>query len=173
MSDRWTDYMAETDQLVDGLGKPIDAGILETVTALRAWGFVTTGSCEGHPDHGTPHPWVDISRDAATRRRLTKERNELFEDQALREVDQPLSLEANRLVALLEQFYGEHQVAFYRVTLVVRRGLPFVMRLEPAGVLVTSTYEEPERWLPLYQAEMQRFGSWLRLHVSETGIRRD
>src|SRR5689334_15403267 len=47
--------------VTDRLGKGIDPGIFETVVMLNAIGLVTTGSCEGHEQEGSPAPWVDLS----------------------------------------------------------------------------------------------------------------
>lgn len=48
----------EVSQLKDGLGKPIDEGIFDTVAAMRALGINTIGSCEGHVDRVTGGPYV-------------------------------------------------------------------------------------------------------------------
>jgi hypothetical protein len=50
----------------------VDAGIRDTVTALRLLGFRTTASCEGHVDHGRPGPWVDVAFGKVTGHRLTR-----------------------------------------------------------------------------------------------------
>jgi hypothetical protein len=44
----WSETRAELDELADGLGLPIDAGVKEAVTAFRVNGFPTGQSCEGH-----------------------------------------------------------------------------------------------------------------------------
>jgi hypothetical protein len=46
--------------MADALVKPVDILIRPTVVALRALGFRTTASCDGHLDHGLKAPWVDI-----------------------------------------------------------------------------------------------------------------
>lgn len=51
----------EVAQIADALGEPIEPGIHATVVGLRAHGLTTTMSCEGHPDHGRPYPWVSMS----------------------------------------------------------------------------------------------------------------
>lgn len=57
---RWNAIEREVDRITDRLGKPIDQGIRETVIALKANGFGTTSSCEGHLDWGSGYPWVDV-----------------------------------------------------------------------------------------------------------------
>jgi hypothetical protein len=44
----WNTTMEQLDRVADGLGKPIDAGIKETVAAFIVNKFPTYGSCEGH-----------------------------------------------------------------------------------------------------------------------------
>src|SRR5579862_3856182 len=56
----WEAKRREIDQLIDGLGLGIDEGIKETVVAFNMLGLNTSGSCEGHLDHGLTTPWVDI-----------------------------------------------------------------------------------------------------------------
>ncbi len=53
-------YAKEAHEVKDRLGKTLDAGILDTVIALRACDIPTTQSCEGHIDHGHPAPWVHV-----------------------------------------------------------------------------------------------------------------
>ncbi len=51
------DYFS--NQIVDGLGKGIEPGILEQVVYLNLLGFYTTTSCEGHIDsHGYPFGYI-------------------------------------------------------------------------------------------------------------------
>lgn len=45
----------------DGLGRPIDRWIKETVVALKASGVHTTFSCQGHLDYGTNGPYIDVA----------------------------------------------------------------------------------------------------------------
>jgi hypothetical protein len=49
----------------------IEKNIKELVKALNAHGIATTGSCEGHMDHGSPAPWVKVvpRKNAATTRK--------------------------------------------------------------------------------------------------------
>lgn len=52
----------EVDQIIDGLGMPIDEKIKKTVIALRMMRVNTDGSCEGHTKWGLPYPWVGVSK---------------------------------------------------------------------------------------------------------------
>jgi len=59
----WGQEREDTDNITDLLGKEVDNGIKEAVTAFRVYDFTTSQSCEGHieeGDHGRPFPWVEI-----------------------------------------------------------------------------------------------------------------
>ncbi len=74
----------------------IDKNIESVVAALNVRGIRTSGSCEGHKDHGSPVSWVSISAevDAEERGLLAKEND------ALRAKTQ----------ALLDEFYQNRSV---------------------------------------------------------------
>jgi hypothetical protein len=56
----WEETLARFSRIVDGVGCPIDPGILETVVVFNLLSISTTMSCEGHPDRPETHPWVEI-----------------------------------------------------------------------------------------------------------------
>lgn len=56
----YQEAFAAADKIVDGLGKPIDAGIKPMVAVLNALEVPTSGSCEGHIERALSYPWVDI-----------------------------------------------------------------------------------------------------------------
>jgi hypothetical protein len=56
----WERRLKELENVVDGLGHPIEDGIKEAVVALNMLQFPTSGSCEGHDDWGLPTPWVQM-----------------------------------------------------------------------------------------------------------------
>lgn len=60
LDEAWIRGEREVAELTDGLNHPVDGGIRPLVTALRALGLPTIGSCEGHVDHGYPFPWVQF-----------------------------------------------------------------------------------------------------------------
>ncbi|MGH2508234.1 MAG: hypothetical protein ACRDHZ_12645 [Ktedonobacteraceae bacterium] len=59
----WDEAEAFARRLVDGMGYPIDEGILKTVVALNLLGLCTSQSCEGHLDDDLPYPWIDLDTD--------------------------------------------------------------------------------------------------------------
>jgi hypothetical protein len=150
---------------------PIDKGILETVVALNALDIPTSGSCEGHLDHGLPYPWVDIESENTIQlmsryRELTR-----LEDRNTPEARElRASIERQRKVEGLKVF--EYLIAFYQVQrvdlarLIIVRGLGMeCTRIQSQGgefleLLVTE--DEKERKLHDYQEEMRRFTTFLK-----------
>ncbi len=57
---KWNESLAEVEKITDGLGKPIDQNIKETVVAFMVNGFKTSGSCEGHTGSGRLYPYIHI-----------------------------------------------------------------------------------------------------------------
>ncbi|MBL8031995.1 MAG: hypothetical protein JNK33_06785 [Candidatus Doudnabacteria bacterium] len=108
--------------ITDGLGKPIDAGIFETVSALCALNIHTTGSCEGHVGWGIASPWVDILSPAGVQvqdkimafRRKTKDKGDI-PDHLVRLRDAVISANfsyAEKVLRLLEQFYRGRKTSY-------------------------------------------------------------
>ncbi len=75
----WQEISAFVDEITDGLGKPVDEGIKQTVIALNAHEINTSQSCEGHFDANSNHhgyfvPWVDIKATNEPRERYVNEK---------------------------------------------------------------------------------------------------
>jgi len=94
---RWQAAAREAARITDGLGKPIDKGIRLTVIALRALGFRTTASCQGHLHRGCRAPWVDIGKFPAKGLEGDSPELERLRRSNLRE--------QRRLLLILERFY--------------------------------------------------------------------
>src|SRR5258708_305383 len=60
---QWAQKSAEVDRIVDGLGRHVDPGIKDTITAANLLGINTVGSCEGHSDEDrtASAPYVDVT----------------------------------------------------------------------------------------------------------------
>jgi len=56
----WDAMSTEVSHWIDGAGYPIDKEIKETVIALNLMGIETIASCEGHLDHGSLYPWIEL-----------------------------------------------------------------------------------------------------------------
>ncbi len=154
---RWSEIKQEVDRVKDRLGTPVDEGIKESVVALKANGFGTTGSCEGHLDSGRGYPWIlvesplaeSLDRDARYNKLQEKARH------AQKEEGEPLTaaerdevrklveaqIEANekeygRLSRLLEEFYksSREHGRKYPARLVIEKGPWNQSWLVPEGV---------------------------------------
>ncbi|MGH7799935.1 MAG: hypothetical protein ACREOW_04800 [Thermodesulfobacteriota bacterium] len=153
----WEKHKSEVERMTDRLGKEIDEGIKETVIALRAIGFPTSQSCEGHTVRGLPYPWVDIT--APTECTLWwsaptpgyEKRQELAN----------LKLE-QRMVELLAEFYENRQTPFdARLSFVFIRK---AFRVQSIGgrTLSLLSPEEKEMKIGIYKKEMEDFARFLK-----------
>lgn len=59
-SEKWLSAHKWASELKDHLNKPLDPGIVYTVTVFKYLGIHTTMSCEGHLDGGFAAPWVMV-----------------------------------------------------------------------------------------------------------------
>ena len=69
----WDKTMEQLDRVADRLGKPIDAGIKETVVAFIVSEFPTYGSCEGHVEERFDksiklRPYIEVGLDEPRQR---------------------------------------------------------------------------------------------------------
>ena len=71
---QWKKVAEHFQHITDGLGRPIDPPIFETVVALNVLGLPTSMSCGGHYDDGRGLllPWVDIRSSAPHANKLRK-----------------------------------------------------------------------------------------------------
>lgn len=152
---KWERLKKEVLRIVDGLGMGIDAGIRGTVVALRANGFPTCASCEGHVDWGIACPWVDIQapepkgwrRSAKKRDRWFKKNFRLWQ----------------KMISLLEEFYAVHRVPYSQM-IVAESCATGSFRIMCVGGLGTSfsSLREKRKLLPRYQEEMWVFKQFLK-----------
>jgi hypothetical protein len=180
----WQETAAEAAKITDRLGKPIDKGIFEAVVALNVLDINTTGSCEGHLEHGTGAPYIDIKAggledlelkvDQAFERAQSSEDKEdippetkkrLFEEyHALRRELQKRHLEeTQKLFGPLEDFYRDRQVP-YDTRLILRVFGRGTTRVESQGALFQETADEKVKQdkLSEYQKEMAAFSAFLK-----------
>lgn len=182
----WKEAMALARRLVDGVGQPLDEGIVETVVALNLLGFRSSASCEGHLDGGVPAPWVDFVFEEAcpgyeqahaefNRLDLSPEEQEAAW-QRLKALLDALHHEQHlytRLTALLDVFYAQQpepspqeaqEAAGCR--LAVHMFEPGWYRLHPVASLRWD--EKPAavraRLLSRARAEMAAFTAFLKAH---------
>jgi excisionase family DNA binding protein len=166
----WQNLEREFKRTVDGQGRHIDAGIMETVVAFNAAGCHTTASCEGHLDHGAAYPWLDVSStqadDVADKiaMLLYEGKREDPETQRLMQEHRRLLLQAEyELVQHLNAFY-QRQPFDYDCHLSIVRFSNGKPRLQSYGADTQEFRDPSERAIKLaaYQQEMQRFATFLR-----------
>lgn len=58
--ERLEQIRSEVEKIAGADGKPIDEGIKETIVALKAFGFETFESCDGHAEYGRHAPFVEM-----------------------------------------------------------------------------------------------------------------
>lgn len=159
------DAYAEAGKLLDGLGYRMDRRIIPLVASLRALGFETTGSCEGHIDHGEAAPWVDIGEQpprAILVRLFAKpvqERQNVANEPVLRSLRKRNLRAQLQLLALLDDFYARRNIpATYRL-LLQRSGIYGAFRLTFQGANVQPALSRAEQSARLshYQLEASRF----------------
>lgn len=185
--DQWDTLMENFGQkVVDGLGHPIDHGILETVVALNALDIHTSASCEGHIDWGEAGPWVDIEpvqtdairnlykqRSASIERAKSKEStrndsgnlgNDWDEVYKLNSQISATCVELIRgLLVLLDEFYINRVSSAERRLILHRFGLD-VIRVESQGLMAQefNPLDMKRNKLVEYQDEMRDFTVFLK-----------
>lgn len=158
----WQAIEQAVEGIKDTLGKGIDEKIKSAVVALRANGFSTTGSCEGHSDRAYPWPWVDVESPLAEKLLSDRCYNELKDKaRSVRKDEEAITgeekqeygklvtaqIEENekeyqRLMAILDEFYKSQTEEELRevVRLMIEKGPWNQSRVQPEGV--------PERMKP-------------------------
>lgn len=150
----------------DKLGKTIDEGIRLTVAALRAHGFTTSQSCEGHLDRKTIGPWVDIESSKAQDLLKTMQDGphsgpELQQNR--RNLVNANELEQDRLFGLLNEFYTSHQQSYEIILTITEWGPGWGRLCSHAGrfMKLAAHDDNYEQWLKDAQAEMAAFAEFL------------
>ncbi|MGD0074766.1 MAG: hypothetical protein ABSD31_10555 [Candidatus Binataceae bacterium] len=163
----WTQTAREVARLIDGLGKRVDKGIQTTVTALRALGFPTTASCEGHLQHGMKAPWINIGDHHV--RLVAKADTVTGKPQAspqmnveMQEVRRTNLKAQERLLCLLERFYQRRNTRISRRLIVQPIGNG-AFRLTNQGAHVHDLFApvNANRELRRCQTEMAAFTTFL------------
>lgn len=175
---RWQELAQQVDRIIDKLGLPIDNGIKESIIALHALGFHTTGSCEGHEDHVIGAPYIDIEskeqelidkRLAELKKKAEGQPKEIMEQlkQESRTLTQELERgnleERMKLIPYLDEFYrGRNTPYDVRITIEsLARGWS---RLQNQGTALQKirSGEEKKAKLREYQEEMRAFTDFLK-----------
>lgn len=183
-NEKWQEISQRVTRMVDALGQPIDAGIRDTVIVLNFLGINTLASCEGHLDHGTGAPWVDIgSSDARPLAKIAmrklqevdmarqqgippEERQALMQEaeQAKLAVKHLHLTERQKMMQYLDQFYARRLVSYDRRLIINPAEWTGVSRLESQGsdLQCIADPDEKARKLAEYQDEMRAFTEFLK-----------
>lgn len=107
----WEREKRAVRQLRDGLGKPVDQAIVETVAILRLLGFHTDSSCGGHFDRAaSPYVAVRAPSNQADRRRIEEAGTQGEKRRCKNQALQHNAGELARLLPLVERFYETRNV---------------------------------------------------------------
>lgn len=181
----WQEMRSRVTHMKDKLGKEVDPGIAETVVVLNLLSIPTTQSCEGHLDHGTGAPWIDIEDTNISERsnevnrlfqhalqlqrqqvQITEETVRLFEEahQAKQDVKRLHLAIRQKLLNYLASFYEQRQVPFDVRLVIQSRDTTGRSRLESQGAdfQETASLEIRRLKLTVYQEEMRRFTVFLK-----------
>jgi hypothetical protein len=157
------------DNVVDGLGHPIDKGIAPAVAMLSALGINTSQSCEGHDDWATGGPYIDVS---APGYRSMKASYQTYADtgapsaqlEAMRgHIRAMNACEDRKLIPILTAFYAGRDVDYATRIGLTQYGM-CITRIESVGVLFQEVQADPaakHENLVKYQAEMNAFTEFL------------
>ncbi|HLZ62234.1 MAG TPA: hypothetical protein VKR06_35255 [Ktedonosporobacter sp.] len=172
----WEQAEAFTRRITDGMGSPLDEGIVETVVAFNLLGLRTCQSCEGHLDDGLPYPWVDFETDEfptfkqaledASRKGLSAQEREAKGAQLVRIAAALPSrgILYARLEELLCTYYQQHTTTPEEWRLVLQWSSPILFRLMPWCGYEAQDWDAATRThnLKRAQAEMQAFAAFLK-----------
>lgn len=178
---RLEDARFEVERIVDALGKPIDEGIKEGVAVFRASDINTTGSCEGHDDHGTGGPYIDVESKELDALQKKMDALPVLEDpeaedpqrEAIKHEMLVKNLEERKKLAeLLEEFYADRP-ANWDARLYINSLAHGWSRLESQGVefqdTETDTSKKKEN-LSRFQYEMQDFIAFAKKKFFEKSL---
>jgi hypothetical protein len=143
-------------RVTDGLGAPIDEGILDTVVAMNAVGLRTSQSCQGHRNgRGTLYPWVEVAPEEPAQPAWWDD------DDLSRAMGQSLSRLYLRATELLTEFYQSHPASFEKMLGFSRVGWGF--RIQSHGTEPLDCLERVEQLARAdqYVDEMQAFTKFL------------
>lgn len=185
LEEQWKQIYSTVIGLQDRLGKGVDPLIVQTVTGLRAHGFQTLASCQGHIEWGTGTPWVDIShtdyqqmratfyRAVDMRTRITQAPDLIarkkLEDELLDEINDIEDSVADQMhqviksvFDVLARFNAAQDMPFEN-QLTVRAIGATVIRVENQGaILQKSKSNRNELRLSAFQQVMEDFGGFLK-----------
>jgi hypothetical protein len=168
--ERWGRIREEVDYIVDGIGKHIDPGIKDAVTAFRYLEFPTNGSCEGRMHGKSNAPWIHFDfipeplkgRLEQAKKAAGGKWNDPTVEGLIQEAQGRIISGGERLMALLDEFYKDRNVpSGQRLSLDF---YPGSVRLQSQGAATQKYYrsELKERHLKEFQEEMIAFTKFIK-----------
>lgn len=145
------------ERLRDGLRRTVDIGIKPVVTGLRAHGFDTSWSCEGHLDDGPAAPYVTFTA------RLVEQG--MWPAALLPSYRNWLRYGLGRA---LTGFYEEHEPKEgMRLEVSLRARHVLSLRIDAVGRLEERPLDERKMSLEASQREMNSFAGFLKRRFLE------
>jgi hypothetical protein len=156
---RWQRARRAVAGMVDRLGRRIDVQIAPAVVALRANGFATNASCQGHMNGGEPTPWIDVGVMASEPQRNAKL------DGRYRRANLK---EQRRMLNLLDNFYTEREAPSDVRLVLFPFGLAGGFRLTNQGADVQTALPASQRRakLRIFRREFREFTTFLKTQRS-------
>lgn len=166
----WEEALALVQHLRDKIGKTVDKNIEETIATFYLHGINTVASCEGHLDHGTYAPYIDIRATGIKDLEKKADQTTLKEqiDEIYQEITRKNLEERKKLVPLLDLFYKNRIVPFDRRLTIQTLGRD-ISRLESQGAEMQRIQNEDirEQKLVEYKKEMAEFTLFLKNNFFE------
>ncbi len=162
---RWEEEKKRVESVIDKRGKKIDEGIKEMIIALSVLGINTHGSCEGHTDHRSIAPYVDVwSAEIPKLNQKLKEATTKEEAQEIfNEIVQKNLEEREKIKLFLDEFNKNRDVPEYK-KIVIKPLAREWSRIEnkESNLKKIENMEEKEKRLLEYQEEIKTFTEFLK-----------
>lgn len=162
----WEKMRGRIDLVKDRLGLGIDENIKEAVIGLSLFEINTVGSCEGHLDHGTRAPYIDIqAKDIPEKEKEIEqfENDKTKRKKIIEEITQMDLAERKKIIPLLDEFYTS-RISPFHSRLIPRSNVWGETRIESLGAELQEIENEETKKMRLkeYQDEMKAFSNFLK-----------
>lgn len=152
----YEDALEEVNTYKDKLDQVVDDGIKDVVVGLVMHGFVTSGSCEGHPRdssyYNRCYPWVNLNYPVPENEWDEKQRDPWY----LLNITQQ-----QKLSDKLEAFYADHEPVIFKAMLVINSIGAGIAELRPYGAEFIELEEDFRTMHKIYLEEMNTFAKFL------------
>ncbi|MFD9431462.1 hypothetical protein [Streptomyces sp. NPDC060002] len=160
----WEREKRAVGELRDGLGKPVDPAIVETVTVLRLLDFTTHSSCGGHLDRpASPYVAFRASSNQADRRFIEEAETQ---DEQRRRKDEAMQHNAavlDRLLGYLERFYVDRDVPLQQRLICQGFGvIGYRLTTQSADLVHVATKDERHDLVDVQRQEFDAFTEFLK-----------